>query len=68
MKYFGEWDLVHAIYMLLLDDEFLGAYENGILIRRCSDGITRRVFPKFFVYSVDYPEKCVRFFINILRP
>jgi hypothetical protein len=76
MKHFGEpataevithlkRDLIHAIYMLLLDDEFIDAYENGILIQ-CSDGITRRIFPRFFVYSADYPEKCFFFFISML--
>lgn len=76
MKHFGEpataevlthlkRDLIHAIYMLLLDDEFIEAYKNGILIR-CSDRITRRVFPRFFVYSADYPEKCVCLFTETL--
>ena len=76
MKHFGEpataevlthlkRDLIHAIYMLLLDDEFIEAYKNGILIQ-CSDGITRRVFPRFFVYSADYPEKCVCLFTETL--
>lgn len=41
---------------LLLDEDLLHAYEHGIIIK-CSDGITRRVFPRIFVYSADYPEK-----------
>lgn len=49
-------DLIHAVYLLLLDDDFIDAYENGILLQ-CSDGVTRRIFPRFFVYSADYPEK-----------
>ncbi|KAJ7247385.1 hypothetical protein B0H12DRAFT_1211224 [Mycena haematopus] len=49
-------DLMHAIWRLLLDDEFLDAYENGIVIE-CQDGIFRRFFPRIFTYSADYPEK-----------
>lgn len=49
-------ELVHAIWELILDGKFMEAYEHGIIIR-CSDGITRRVFPRFFSYSADYPEK-----------
>jgi Plavaka transposase len=32
------------------------AYEHGIVID-CADGIRRRIFPRFFTYSADYPEK-----------
>ncbi|KAA1479425.1 hypothetical protein DENSPDRAFT_862027 [Dentipellis sp. KUC8613] len=57
-------DLMHAIWTLLLDDEFLEAYEHGIKLV-FSDGITRLVFPRIFTYSADYPEKtllaCLRF-------
>ncbi|KAJ7244602.1 hypothetical protein B0H12DRAFT_1236060 [Mycena haematopus] len=49
-------ELMHAIWCLLLDDEFLDAYEHGIVIE-CQDGIFRRFFPRFFTYSADYPEK-----------
>lgn len=51
-------ELVQAIWKLLLDGDFMHAYEHGVVIH-CSDGITRRVFPRFFSYSADYPEKCV---------
>lgn len=47
---------MQAIWRLLLDEDFMHAYEHGIVIR-CGDGITRRVFPRFFNYSADYPEK-----------
>ena len=40
----------------LLDDDFIKAYREGIIIK-CSDGIMRRVFPRIFTYSADYPEK-----------
>lgn len=32
------------------------AYEHGFVLL-CGDGITRRLFPRFFCYSADYPEK-----------
>jgi hypothetical protein len=51
-------ELVQKIWELLLDDEFMEAYEHGIVIT-CADGVTRRIFPRFFTYSADYPEKCV---------
>ncbi|KIJ17498.1 hypothetical protein PAXINDRAFT_110880 [Paxillus involutus ATCC 200175] len=57
-------ELMHAIWELLLDEDFMRAYKYGILIE-CADGITRRIFPRFFTYSADYPEKvllaCVKF-------
>lgn len=43
-------------YQILEDEEFLKAYVCGIVIK-CSDGITRRIFPRIFCYSADYPEK-----------
>ncbi|KAI0257901.1 hypothetical protein BC834DRAFT_838237 [Gloeopeniophorella convolvens] len=41
---------------LLLDDEFIEAYHHGMLVD-CIDGVRRRVYPRIFVYSGDYPEK-----------
>ena len=49
-------ELLHAIWKLLLDDEFMQAYEHGIVIK-CPDGIYRRFYPRIFTYSADYPEK-----------
>lgn len=50
-------ELFHGAWILLLKDpEFLKAYIHGIVIT-CSDGITRRIFPRIFSYSADYPEK-----------
>ncbi|KAJ7825144.1 hypothetical protein B0H14DRAFT_3468789 [Mycena olivaceomarginata] len=49
-------ELMHAVWELLLDDEFLHAYTYGIVIM-CRDGIERRVYPRIFTYSADYPEK-----------
>ncbi|KAF7293648.1 hypothetical protein MIND_01144700 [Mycena indigotica] len=49
-------ELFHRIWDLLLSEDFLDAYENGIKIT-CLDGIVRLVFPRFFIYGADYPEK-----------
>ena len=49
-------ELMHAIWSILLDDEFLHAYTYGIVIK-CHDGVERRVYPRIFTYSADYPEK-----------
>lgn len=49
-------ELIHEVWNQLLDDGFLHAWRNGMVIR-CADGITRRVFPRIFSYSADYPEK-----------
>jgi hypothetical protein len=54
---------MHKIWELLLDPEFLHAYEHGIVLE-CADGVVRRIFPRFFTYSTDYPEKYMLF--NIL--
>ena len=48
--YQGSW------LLLLQDPEFLRAYLYGIVVTY-ADGITRRIFPRIFSYSADYPEK-----------
>jgi hypothetical protein len=50
------YDLMHAIWMLLLDAEFMHAYVHGVVMEYI-DGILRRFSPWFFIYSADYPEK-----------
>jgi hypothetical protein len=52
-------ELFHEQWNILLDDEFLEAYEHGIVIL-CCDGIARRFYPRIFTYSADYPEKYVK--------
>lgn len=54
------WDLMHSVWDIILDDEFLHAYEYGIVVK-CADGIERRIYPRIFMYSADYPEKCIFF-------
>ena len=48
--------LVHAVIELILQGSFAQAYAEGIIIE-FPDGIKRRVFPRFFSYTADYPEK-----------
>jgi len=47
---------MHAVWEKILDEDFLQAYTYGIVIK-CLDGIERRIYPRFFTYSADYPEK-----------
>lgn len=49
-------ELMHAVWELLLDNEFTQAYEHGIVLK-CADGVIRRIYPRIFTYSADYPEK-----------
>ncbi|KIO07303.1 hypothetical protein M404DRAFT_136171 [Pisolithus tinctorius Marx 270] len=49
-------ELFHGVWKVLLDEEFVEAYKDGIVIR-CYDGVCWRVFPRIFTYAADYPEK-----------
>lgn len=49
-------ELMHAVWELLLSAEFIEAYVHGIVVE-CYDGVSRRIFPRIFTYSADYPEK-----------
>ncbi len=51
-------EFIHAQWKELLDDEFLEAYEHGVVIE-CCDGVKRRFYIRIFAYMADYPEKCV---------
>ena len=51
-------ELMHRIRDAVPDDEFIEAWDKGFLVK-CGDGITRRLYPRIFTYSADYPEKCV---------
>jgi hypothetical protein len=57
-------DLFHACFREMLDDEFINAYKNGIVVK-CNDGVERRLFPCIFTYSADYPEKYVHFQLQL---
>ncbi|KAJ3913352.1 hypothetical protein F5877DRAFT_93236 [Lentinula edodes] len=43
-------------FNISLNDAFLHAYKYGIVIK-CFDGVECRVYPWFFTYLADYPEK-----------
>lgn len=49
-------ELLHAQWKTILDDEFMEAYTNGVVLL-CSDGLHRRFYLRIFTYSADYPEK-----------
>lgn len=49
-------ELYHAVVERILKGEFEEVYKNGIIIM-FPDGVQRRVFPRFYCYSADYPEK-----------
>lgn len=54
-------EIFQAAWLILIQDpEFLDAYVNGLIVE-CIDGIKRRMFPRFFIYSADYPEKCANY-------
>jgi hypothetical protein len=49
-------ELMHGVWKFLLDADFVHAYKYRMVVK-CVDGIERRVYPRFFTYSADYPEK-----------
>ncbi|KAF8802003.1 hypothetical protein BYT27DRAFT_7226594 [Phlegmacium glaucopus] len=57
-------ELMQAIWLLLLDDDFMEAYIHGIVLE-FADGIMRRLYPRIFTYAADYPEKillaCIKY-------
>ncbi|KAG6903719.1 hypothetical protein DXG01_015352, partial [Tephrocybe rancida] len=48
-------EMYHAQWKIIIDDEFIDAYEHGIVIK-CLDGLYRRFYPRMLTYSADYPE------------
>ncbi|KZP02363.1 hypothetical protein FIBSPDRAFT_905925, partial [Athelia psychrophila] len=51
-------ETLHAQWEILLDDDFVAAYQHGIVVE-CCDGIKRRFYPRIFTYSADYQEKVI---------
>ncbi|KAI9059259.1 hypothetical protein FKP32DRAFT_1580468 [Trametes sanguinea] len=49
-------ELFHGQWECIIDEEFVHAYAHGIVVD-CIDGIRRRLYPRIFTYSADYPEK-----------
>lgn len=62
---FCRQELFHAQLEILLDNDFLDAYVHGVLIT-CCDGVVRRIFPRIFTYSADYPEKFSFHFLSLV--
>jgi len=58
-------ELMQAVWATILDDDFIHAYKYGIVVK-CIDGVERRVYPRLFTYSADYPEKYVKY--NFMLP
>ena len=54
-------EIFQAAWLTLIQDpEFLDAYVNGMIVD-CIDGVRQRIFPQFFTYLADYPEKYISF-------
>jgi hypothetical protein len=49
-------ELMQAQWDILLDEEFLMAYQHG-MVTKCCDGITCRFYPHLLTYSADYKDK-----------
>lgn len=58
-------ELMQAVWKYMLDDDFIHAMKYGIVVM-CHDGVERRIYPRIFTYSADYPEKSVFFFVAAL--
>ena len=48
--------IMQKVWELLLDSNFMDAYRQG-MITECADDLVRWYFPRFFIYSANYPEK-----------
>ncbi|KDQ13654.1 hypothetical protein BOTBODRAFT_90697, partial [Botryobasidium botryosum FD-172 SS1] len=49
-------ELMHASWKLIIDDLFLEDWRHGIVVE-FPDGVRRRLYPRIFTYTADYPEK-----------
>ena len=49
-------ELIQAVWKYILDDDFIHAMIYRVVIT-CYDGVKRRIYPRIFTYSADYPEK-----------
>ncbi|EJD40078.1 hypothetical protein AURDEDRAFT_170852 [Auricularia subglabra TFB-10046 SS5] len=55
---FCKREAMHESWRILLDDEFIHAYEWGMVVN-CIDGVCRLCFPRIITYTADYPEKVI---------
>ena len=53
---FFKHELMQKIWLLFLDEKFMQAWYDGIVVV-CGDGVKQRLFFRFFIYAADYPEK-----------
>ncbi|KAJ7049329.1 hypothetical protein C8F01DRAFT_1265524 [Mycena amicta] len=58
-------ELFHAVWELLIDDDFVDAWINGRVFE-CWDKLQRRLFPRIPMYGLDYPEKVLASTIRFL--
>ena len=49
-------ELMQAVLAIIFGQEFEDAYKRGIVVN-CADKVLRRMFPRIFTWSADYPEK-----------
>ncbi|KAG0693857.1 hypothetical protein DFH29DRAFT_1006871 [Suillus ampliporus] len=59
-------DTIQDFHSFLLDNEFIDAWEHGTIIK-FPDGVSCRVFPRFFMYAADYPKKILLACVKFLR-
>jgi hypothetical protein len=61
-------ELMQSVWKIILSDEdFMHAYLYGMIIK-CIDGIERRIYPRVFTYSADYPEKWNLLICHLCHP
>jgi hypothetical protein len=63
---FCKRELIQVIWKLLLDGNFIHAYEHGIVIH-CNDGVTRRIFPRFLRIPQITPKSLSDHFLSHFR-
>ena len=49
-------EIMQAVWRFPLDDDFLEAYEHGIVLK-FPNGISQQMFPRILTYAANYPEK-----------
>ena len=51
-------EALHAQLEVIFDSEFIHAYNHGIVLP-CFDEEDRRFYPRVFIISADYKDKCI---------
>ncbi|THV02941.1 hypothetical protein K435DRAFT_652331, partial [Dendrothele bispora CBS 962.96] len=64
-------EIMQAVWMLLMNDEFVHAHKHGFL-EKCADSKVRRFFPRFYTYSADNMDRillvCMKFIAECFCP